>query len=191
MSSWSMPRDTPEDILIQISVCNRGPEPATLARPADSLVSQYLDVVAWHAKASLKQARAKRARGVIAALTRPTGRPVSVLRGRCPAAVHRERDQQRADLRHAQRQSLCQRRDQQLCGERKAGRRQPASTRERKLPRTIRSMWAPAKRPRSGCGSATWRPLPWAIRSRALLKSCRLASGGGRVLSSHHSGAGQ
>ena len=30
MYSWNMPRQAPEDILIQISVSNRGPEPATL-----------------------------------------------------------------------------------------------------------------------------------------------------------------
>ena len=47
-------KQTPEDILIQISVSNRGPEAATIARPADALVSQHLDVVAGHAKAVLE-----------------------------------------------------------------------------------------------------------------------------------------
>ena len=30
MSSWNMPKAVPEDMLIRITVCNRGPEPAEL-----------------------------------------------------------------------------------------------------------------------------------------------------------------
>ena len=38
-------KNTPEDILIQVSVCNRGPS-RHASCPADALVSQYLDLVA-------------------------------------------------------------------------------------------------------------------------------------------------
>ena len=44
-------KQSPEDILIQISVSNRGPEPATIACPADTLVSQHLDMVARYTQA--------------------------------------------------------------------------------------------------------------------------------------------
>ena len=44
-------KQTPEDIFIQISVSNRGPGGGHVTRPADSVVSQHMDMVAWHAKA--------------------------------------------------------------------------------------------------------------------------------------------
>ena len=44
-------KGTPEDILIQISVSNRGPEPATLHVLADAVVSQHLDMVAGYTEA--------------------------------------------------------------------------------------------------------------------------------------------
>ena len=44
-------KQSPEDILIQISVTNRGPEAANIARSADAVVSQHLDMVAWHTQA--------------------------------------------------------------------------------------------------------------------------------------------
>ena len=57
-------KQSPEDILIQISVSNRGPEPATIARPADTMVSQHLDMVARHteavAEAGLRRRKALR-----------------------------------------------------------------------------------------------------------------------------------
>ena len=54
MYSWSMPRQSPEDILIQISVSNRGPEPADITCPSDPVVSKYLDMVARHTQAVLE-----------------------------------------------------------------------------------------------------------------------------------------
>ena len=50
-------KNTPEDILIQISVCNRGPEDGRAACLADFVVSQYLDMVAGYAEASLAASR--------------------------------------------------------------------------------------------------------------------------------------
>ena len=43
-------KNSPEDILIQISVCNRGPEPGHAPCSADALVSQHVDLVAGHAE---------------------------------------------------------------------------------------------------------------------------------------------
>ena len=76
-------------------------------------------------KPVLKQASGQKGARVVAAATRRIGGPVSVLRGRRPAAVYRERDQQRADFWHVERQPVRQRRHQRLCGGRKAGRGQP------------------------------------------------------------------
>ncbi len=44
-------KNTPEDILIQINVCNRGPGSCLPSCIADPVVSQYLDLVVWHSKA--------------------------------------------------------------------------------------------------------------------------------------------
>ena len=44
-------KQSPEDLLIQISVSNRGPEAAAIARPPDPVVSQHLDMVARYAQA--------------------------------------------------------------------------------------------------------------------------------------------
>ena len=44
-------KQSPEDLLIQISVMNRGPEAATVACAADTLVSQHLDLVAGYTQA--------------------------------------------------------------------------------------------------------------------------------------------
>ena len=83
-------KQTPEDILIQISVCNRGPEPATL-HVLPTL--WFRNTWTWWPdtpKPSLKQSDGQEwfqyGRGV----THRTGRPLSVLRGRCCAAVHGE-----------------------------------------------------------------------------------------------------
>ena len=50
-SSWNTPRQSPTDILIQISLCNRGPGCGAGSRAADALVPQYLDMVAGRAEA--------------------------------------------------------------------------------------------------------------------------------------------
>ena len=95
-------KNTPEDILIQISVCNRGPEPADPPCAADALVSQYLDLVARRAQAGTDAGFGRDGNAHAGRRARRIGRPLPVLRERCSAAVHGERDQQRADLRHAQ-----------------------------------------------------------------------------------------
>ena len=47
-------KQTAEDVLIQITVCNRGPEAATSACAADAVVSQYLDLVGREPEAPLE-----------------------------------------------------------------------------------------------------------------------------------------
>ena len=54
-SSPSTPRPSPDDILIRITVANRGPEPAHAAPAADALVPQHL-VLGLHARGLLDQA---------------------------------------------------------------------------------------------------------------------------------------
>ena len=44
-------KQSPEDILIQISVSNRGPEASHITCPADTVVSQHLDMVAGYTQA--------------------------------------------------------------------------------------------------------------------------------------------
>ena len=50
-------KNSPEDILIQISVCNRGPEEDSAECLADFVVSQYVDMVGGYAEASLAASR--------------------------------------------------------------------------------------------------------------------------------------
>ena len=92
----------PEDILIQISVGNRGPGGGRAPCPADALVPQHLVVVAGTGQAVAE--RSRRRRRAQHRSPRPTlelGDVLPVLRRRGDAAVHRERDQQRAPLRHS------------------------------------------------------------------------------------------
>ena len=109
-------KNTPEDILIQISVCNRGPEAATL-HVLPTL--WFRNTWTWWPdapKPSLTQIAATERRSHCGRRASRAGRTLPVLRGRRSAAVHGERDQQPADLRHAQCQPLCQGWDQRLCG---------------------------------------------------------------------------
>ena len=80
-------KQSPEDLLIQISVSNRGPEPQVRC-PADAVVSQHLDMVARYAQAVPEAGLRHERRTGGCSLTRRSGGALSVLRGRCPAAVH-------------------------------------------------------------------------------------------------------
>ena len=137
----------PSDILIQISVCNRGPETGCAARAADTVVPQHLDMVAGAAETVAARHHGGKRRRVVAASDAELGEYFLLLRGNAAPAVHRKRDQQRADLRHAQRDALCQGWDQQLRGGRQGRMR---STRTRQGPRpppTTSSRWREARPP--------------------------------------------
>ena len=130
----------PEDVLIKISVANRGPEAASSARAADALVPQHLVVDDGGAKPVLQRV-SRRGSG-----PRPSHRPalsgiaprlLSLLRGDAAAALHRERDQQRAAVRRAECLAVCQGRHQQLCGEREPGRRSIPPAPAPRLPPTM------------------------------------------------------
>ena len=99
-------KQTPEDILIQISVCNRGPEPprCTCCRPCGFATHGHGGL---NTEAILETGRRQEWLRVRSQRhTTELGDRYLVLRGRRPVAVHRERDEQRADFRHAQRRVL-------------------------------------------------------------------------------------
>ena len=85
-------KDTPEDILIRITVANRGPETRTCAPAPDDLVSQHVVVGSERAAAVAAQRR----RGWHARRSARTGvrHPLARVREPAAAAVHRERDEQ-------------------------------------------------------------------------------------------------
>ena len=86
-------KETPTDILIQISVCNRGPDSGAGSRPSHALVPQCLDVVARNAEALLASGhREERRRGHRGVRCR-NRRLFPLLRREAVAALHRERDQ--------------------------------------------------------------------------------------------------
>ena len=114
----------PTDILIQISVCNRGPEAAQL-HVLPTL--WFRNTWTWwpdQPKPSLRQMPERKHRHDRNVACRARRLPAA-LRRKSAAAVHRKRHQQRAALRHAQRDALCQGWDQQLCRVGQTGRRQP------------------------------------------------------------------
>ncbi len=91
-------KEGPEDVLIRITVHNRGPEAARLRVLADSLVPQHLVL-------GRRRAQALAARG---AAGRHPGHPprarrvLALVRWRPGAALHREREQRLASLEPAQ-----------------------------------------------------------------------------------------
>ena len=117
-------KETPTDILIQISVCNRGPDPA----PVHVLPTLWFrDVWSWQPETPKPSLRAvvdeerRRGRRGVGSRTR---RLFPLLRREAHAALHRERNQQSADLRHAERRALCEGRHQRFHRRGQAGRRQ-------------------------------------------------------------------
>ena len=118
---------TPEDLLMQVTVHNRGPEKATLAPAADRLVPEHL-VVGRGRRAAVAAAGRPRREGLGDRAQRRGARhalPVRRRRGR--PALHRERDEQRAPVRDAQPDALRQGRLRPLPRPRRAERRQPGA----------------------------------------------------------------
>jgi hypothetical protein len=112
-------KQSPEDILIQISVSNRGSEPVTL---------QVLPTL-WFAIPGLgglihpshpKQVSGQKGGQAIAASHADLSERFLYCEGDIPLLFTETRDQQRAALRYAQCVSLCQRRNQQLRNQRKS-----------------------------------------------------------------------
>ena len=138
-------KNTPEDILVQISVCNRGPEPATL-HVLPTL--WFRNTWTWWPgalKPALTQVSGVTGTRVAGRRALRIGRPLSVLRERCSAAVHGERDQQRADLRHAQCQARMSRTGSTTTWSPESRMRSTRSPSERKHPRITSSRWAPGR----------------------------------------------
>ena len=138
----------PHDILIEISIANRGPEAATI-HVLPTL--WFRNTWAWWpgpAKAVAAATAASNGVATIAAVARRARRLVSLVRRRPAAAVHRKRDQQRADIRDAQHHPLCQGWDRRIC--RRRPRRTP-SIPSRPAPRRQRIIgWtSPAGRPQT------------------------------------------
>ena len=113
----------PEDLLIQVTVTNRGPEAATL-HVLPTL--WFRNTWSWGGDAprpALRQA-ATGATAVIAASHPELGERFLCLRGRGGDALHRERDEQRAALRGAQPHPVRQGRHQRVSRPRPPGGRE-------------------------------------------------------------------
>ena len=99
-------------MLIRITVANRGPEPATLARAADAVVPQHLVAGAARGEGYWPKPRIARrgddasSRAEHATLGACCSTPTPAPTARADAAVHRERDQRRAALRRAERDAV-------------------------------------------------------------------------------------
>jgi hypothetical protein len=99
-------KSSPEDLLIRLTVCNRGSAPASL----HVLPTLWFRVVVsspFHETPPATEGRAH-SRGV----SPRARRALPLLRSGRPVAVHGERDEQRADLQDSKRLALCERRHQ-------------------------------------------------------------------------------
>ena len=98
--SSSTPRQSPEDILIQITRPQPRPGAGRAARAADALVPQPVVVARRRAdRPALRQVAGTTAAASSQAVASGAGRALPLLRGRRAAAVHGERDQHAAHLR--------------------------------------------------------------------------------------------
>ena len=112
-------KDGPEDILVQITAFNRGPEKAELhLLPTLWFRNDWASwIIGPGEKPILKQIKGPAGTSAMVAEHSILGTYHLVLRRRRAAAFYRERNEQRAALsRIPERQPLCQRRHQQLCG---------------------------------------------------------------------------
>ena len=109
-------KESPEDILIQISVHNRGPEAGRAARPADALVPQPV-VLARRVRPARSSVQVSTGPST-AASSRPIdpklGERYLYLRGGRAAALHRERNEHPAHLWRRQSQPVRQGQHQRL-----------------------------------------------------------------------------
>ena len=132
---------SPEDILIRITRGEPGAGGGDAARPAHALVPQYVELVAWGAEAR-RCARSPGRKGrEPSRLTRRARRALAVRGGRRAPALHRERDQQPAALRHAECRPLREGRHQRLRGPRAAGGGESGRARAPRWLRTTRWRW--------------------------------------------------
>ena len=153
----------PEDLLIQITVHNRGPEPATL---------QLLPTLwfrndwAWGddvARPALRQLAQDEAGGIVALSHRDLGERFFYARRRVRAPLHGERNQYAAAFRRGQSLPLREGRHRQLYRARcKKTRSTPRSRGPKSRPIT-RSRWGPENPARFACASAISR---WGTRRR-------------------------
>ena len=88
-------KNTPEDVLIQISVCNRGPDTATLHVLPTLWFRNTWSWSSRHAEAHFESGQRHGRSSHYSSCPSRARRPVSLLRSRCSPAVHGERNQQR------------------------------------------------------------------------------------------------
>ena len=123
-------KQSPEDLLIQISVSNRGPEPATIACPADAVVSQHLDMVARYAEAVLEAGLGSERRSGIAASHADLGERYLYCEGDVPLLFTENETNNERLFGTPNHSPLRQRRNQQLRSRRKSQRGQSRRKRE-------------------------------------------------------------
>ena len=148
----------PDDVLIRISVCNRGPEAAPLHVLPTLWFRNTWSRAGGGPKPSLSRVDARRPCGGSrahhsrSAVPGIAGGLLPVLRRRRAAAVHRERDQQRAALRLGQRLTLREGRHRQLPRARRNGRGESGAGGDEGRGALPGVPSAPARRRSSGCG---------------------------------------
>ena len=180
-------KNTPEDLLIRITVVNRGPEKAAVhVLPTLWFRNEW----SWGKSVSRPELCVARtaAPRVVLAIAPKAGEQVSLLRGRARPALHRERDQPAPyPRRQWDERPVREGRNQRL---RRCWHRRTASTRRRwgrRRPRSIASKWAPVRPRSSACVSAT-ATLPGGTRIGSVLRRRlrRAQERGRRVLPRHH-----
>ena len=163
----------PEDILVKITVHNRGP-----SRPAWTSCQRSGSAIPGPGPRAAPDPRCSRwmrtggRLSVPATPTQRTPRPVlPVLRRGCRAAVHRERDEHDAALGHAERQPLREGRHQRLRRPRRGRRREPGRCGDQGRGALSAERRSRPRRPSSAYGSPARRRRSYASRSATSMRS--------------------
>ena len=109
-------KSAPEDVLIKITICNRGAEDATLHVLPTLWFRNTWAGAPGTPKPSLRRMTTKEGQPIIAATHADLGERWLCVDGDVPLALYGQRDQQQPDLWNGKPWPLCQRRHQRLCG---------------------------------------------------------------------------
>ena len=182
-------KSSPEECFIRITVANRGPETATIHLLPTLWFRNTWSWWPGTEKPRLAAAKSNQRRERRGGVAPGTWRSMALLRWSAAAAVHRERHEYRAALRHAQREPLRQRRLPRVRRARENRRRQPGEGRHqgrRPLPPRSRCRpvgGGPALPHRCAAGHPSVRGLREDVRGQA--------SRGGRILPILYAGVRQ
>ena len=162
-------KETPDEILVRVTVTNRGRRSRELARIADVVVSEHLVVGRRRGKARIARGCSARWNEHRPRRSPRVRRPLFFLRRQRAAALHRKRDQQRAPIREPQQCAVRQGWYQRIRRARLAWSNESCPVRHQGRRARLLSRWNRGNRTRSAC------VLGWKFRPRTRSASASTA----------------